>query len=149
ALVDAIARLPQATAAPTGQGTVLAVIGDRNEALAVARDLSEDMDLDPEDVVVCRPRRSGRRTAQVWLELTRANDAEEHRRSWRWRAHPTVVVVDAPVGRDAEWARDMLAALEPTAAWGVADAGRKSEDIATWSETIGGFDALAVTNTDD
>ena len=43
----------------------------------------------------------------------------------------------------------MLAALEPTAAWGVADAGRKSEDIATWSETIGGFDALAVTNTDD
>jgi hypothetical protein len=148
ALVEALRRLPQPPVLPTGKGTVLAVVGDRNDAVSIARDLSLDMQLDPEDVVVCASRRRGR-AAHSWLELTTAEDAEEHRRSWRWRMHPTIVVIEAAIGRPRPWARDMLAALEPTAAWGVADATRKLEDVAAWSDQIGGLDALALNRTDD
>jgi hypothetical protein len=150
ALVDAMAGLPQPPPLPTGKGTVLAVVGERTTALTVARDLADAVDLDPEDVVVCGPRRRGRpdRT-QTWLELSSPADAGEHRRSWRWRMYPTVVVIDAPVGRPSPWAHEMLAALEPTSAWGVAEASRKLEDVAAWSEHVGGLDALALTGTED
>src|SRR5205085_11764695 len=133
---------------PAGKGTVLAVVGERSEALTIARDLSVDMDLDPDDVVVCAPRRRGK-SAHTWLELTTVEDAIEHRRSWRWRMHPTVVVVDAPVGRPAPWAEEMLAALEPTSSWGVTEASRKLEDVAAWSDQVGGLDAIALNGTDD
>ena len=68
-----------------------------------------------------------------------------------WSVSPTVtvVVVDSPVGRAEPWVHDVLAALEPSAAIGVTDAGRKTEDIAAWADTIGGLDAIAVNNTDD
>jgi len=150
ALVDAMARLPQPPALPTGKGSVLAVVGERAAALGIARDLSDGLDLDPQDVVICGPRRRGRGAkSQTWLELACPEDAGEHRRSWRWRMHPTLVVVDAPVGRPSPWANEMLSALEPTAAWGVAEASRKLEDVAAWSEQVGGLDALAVTGTED
>ena len=38
----------------------------------------------------------------------------------------------------------MLAALAPTAVWGVAGATHKSEDLAAWADGLGGFDALAL-----
>ena len=81
--------------------------------------------------------------------MTNADDAAEHRRSWRWRMHPTVVVVDAPIGRPRPWAREMLAAVEPTTAWGVAAACRKLEDVSAWSNLVGGLDAIALNGTDD
>src|SRR5205814_7117634 len=90
ALVDAMSALPVPPPLPSGKGSVLAVIGERNAALAIARDVAESIEIDPEDVVVCGPRRRGR-SAHTWLELSSAADAAEHRRSWRWRMHPTVV----------------------------------------------------------
>src|SRR5438046_3137486 len=70
---------------------------------------------------------------------------ETERLGWRRRLDPTVVVVDAPVSMaDRYWARDVIAALEPHAVWGVVDGGRKLEDLAAWSEIVGGVDALAV-----
>jgi hypothetical protein len=42
----------------------------------------------------------------------------------------------------------MIDALEPTMVWGAVDAGRKPEDLFDWSERLGGFDALGVTDVD-
>jgi hypothetical protein len=148
ALLDALADLPMAPALPVGRGTVLAVVGEKAAALDIARELAVDLRLHPDDVVICSPRRS--RDASDALELTSVQDADEHRRSWRRRFQPTIVVIDAaPVGRNRGWARDMLSALEPTSAWGVTDATRKLEDVVAWSEDLGGLDAMAVTNLAD
>ena len=148
ALVDALGLLPAAPPLPAGRGTVLAVVGERTTATALARALATEMRLDTEEIVLCSQRRRGRTSS--WLELSSIADADEHRRSWRWRPQPTVVVVDAPpVGRAYPWARDVLSVLEPTSAWGVVDATRKLEDVACWSDELGGLDAFAVTHLAD
>jgi hypothetical protein len=59
-----------------------------------------------------------------------------------------VVAVDAPLGRSGEWARQVFDALEPTMVWGAVEATRKPEDVAEWSEQLGGFDALGATDLD-
>ena len=38
----------------------------------------------------------------------------------------------------------MLRALEPALCWGVAEASRKPEDLASWSRSLGGIDVLAL-----
>ena len=59
--------------------------------------------------------------------------------------HPLVVAMHAPVSAEPDrWATRMLAALAPTAVWGVAPATHKSEDLAAWAEGLGGLDALAL-----
>jgi len=149
ALVDALSDLPTAPPLPAGRGTVLAVVGERAAALEIARELAVDLRLHPDDVVMCAPRRRTR-AGDSTFELTTPEDADEHRRSWRRRFDPTIVVLDAPADpRNRGWARDMLAALEPTSAWGVADATRKLEDVAAWADDLGGLDAMAVTNLAD
>jgi hypothetical protein len=62
---------------------------------------------------------------------------------------PTIAVVDAPLGRPLAWAAEVLAALEPTAVWGIVEASRKVEDISAWSGGLGGLDALCLTGLDD
>ena len=151
ALIDALADLPMAPALPAGRGTVLAVVGERSAALEIARELAVDLRVHPDEVVMCTPTRRGRSTNDAeTFELNTPEDADEHRRSWRRRFEPTIVVIDAaPVARNRGWARDMLAVLEPTSAWGVADATRKLEDIEAWTEDLGGLDAMAITNLAD
>ena len=74
--------------------------------------------------------------------------AAEARLAWRRRPRPTVVAVDAPMGRSSEWARRVIDALQPTMVWGAVDATRKPEDLFEWAEQLGGFDALGVTDLD-
>ncbi len=58
-------------------------------------------------------------------------------------------MVDAAVtGTDRSWATHLIAALRPTAVWGVVDATAKTEDIAAWAEDLGGVDALALEHLD-
>jgi len=73
----------------------------------------------------------------------------DQRRAWRRRPGPTVAVIDAPIGRPTAWAAGALCALEPTTVWGIVEASRKVEDIAAWSDGLGGLDALCLSGLDD
>ena len=60
-----------------------------------------------------------------------------------------MVVVDAPLnGGQLAWATHVIAALRPTAIWGVVDSTVKPEDVAAWADALGGVDALALENID-
>ena len=156
ALFRMAAQLPQPPPLPECRGAVVAVVGDRADALALARSLSLEIGVDEDQVVVAAPEEAGRGTSWVgshkvplYRQITGAELAAEQRRSWRRRARPTVVAVDCRPGRADGWARRILDALEPTMVWGAVDASRKPEDVSAWAEHVGGIDALAVSRLDE
>ena len=147
ALIERLRSLPTAPPPPSTKGTVMVVAGPVPAATAAARTIAPTLGVDPDSIVVITPNRQGAGGGAT-LELTTPSEIDDHRRSWRWRAHPTLVALDAPMGPGGQaWAAEMLASLEPTAAWGVADAWRKPEDIAAWSDSLGGLDALTLAET--
>ena len=131
---------------PRQATSVLAVVGPKAEVLGVARALAERVGAPPDAVTLATQRNVWRQRTAV---ITGPESAAEQRRGWRWRSHPAVVAIEAPV-RPAgnEWAAEVLHALEPVACWGVADAAHKPEDIDAWSEALGGLDALALVDLD-
>jgi hypothetical protein len=148
ALRASLTRLPEAPAMPRSTGSVVAVVGERNAAMEIARDLSAQAGLDPDSITVATRKRMPARTPEH-LVINGSEEAAERRRSWRRRERPSVVVIDAELGRDKQgWAYHVLAALEPSATWGVVDATRKTEDVAAWVNGLGGVDALAVNDLD-
>lgn len=141
-LLAAFKKLPKAPEIVPSRGAIVAVVGDRNEAMKVAEDLCEKWGREGETVVVAS-RAGGPRNDESIIRNTR--HAENSRRSWSRRDIPTVVAIDADAGSaNVAWAGRMLAAFEPIATWGVADATRKAEDIAAWADALGGVDALAL-----
>jgi hypothetical protein len=143
ALLEALAGLPAAPPAPEHGGSVLAVAGDRLPAFWLARQLASELRLDPGEVVLAARASDG--LVPDRLHLQEAALAAEQRRGWARRQRPTVVVVEARPGTiEVAWARHMLAALEPAAAWGVVDATRKPEDVLAWSDELGTLDGLLV-----
>ena len=148
ALRSSLTRLPSAPPLPQATGSVVAVVGERQAAMKVARDLAAEAGLDPDAVTIATRKRLPARTP-IHLTITDTEDAAEKRRSWRRRDRPSVVVIDAELGGDKPaWAYHVLAALEPEATWGVVDATRKTEDVAAWMHGLGGVDALAVNDMD-
>jgi hypothetical protein len=150
ALVARLANLPQPKRLPTGKGTIVAVCGERGDAVALARLLAERAGRGGERVVLASA--SARPTKSAPYECLRsAEAAAEERRSWRWRPGPTFVAVEAPIGRRDEvlWASELLAVLEPHQAWGAAPSSRKVEDIAAWAATLGDLDALSIHGMDE
>jgi hypothetical protein len=148
ALRSSLGRLPSAPPLPKTTGSVVAVVGERQAAMKIARDLAAEAGLDPDGVTIATRKRLPARTP-IHLTITDTEDAAEKRRSWRRRDRPSVVVVDAELGGDKPaWAFHVLAALEPEATWGVGDATRKTEDVAAWMHGLGGVDALAVNAVD-
>lgn len=148
ALRASLSRLPSAPAMPKGIGSVVAVVGERQAALALARDLSAEAGLDPDAVTIATRKRLPARTPEN-LVINGSDDALEKRRSWRRRERPSVVVIDTDLcGDKPAWAYHVLAALEPEATWGVVEATRKTEDVAAWMMGLGGVDALAVNDLD-
>lgn len=145
-LLRVMEQVPRTDPLPTGPGSVIAVVGPRQDALGVARRLADDLGTDPDAVVVAAPRSRSRSATRI----DGPDQASEQRRSWRRRRGPTVVAVDAPPGAaGGPWVVDVLDALEPTMAWGVVDASRKPEDIRRWADHLGGLDALAVTGVEE
>jgi hypothetical protein len=140
--------LPAAPPLPQGRGSVIVVAGAREAALLLARQLTAELGLDPDGLMFASTAYRGR-TIPLERRVTTAEEAAEARSSWRRRARPTVVAVDAPTGQREEWARQVIDALEPTAVWAAVDATRKPEDLFEWSEQLGGFDALGVSNLDN
>lgn len=144
-LVELLSDLPAPARLPQGSGSVIVVAGDRESALDLAGQLVADLGLDPGGLLVASAGYRGR-AIPVDRRLTGVEAAAEARSSWRRRTRPTVVAVDAPLGRSGEWARRVIDALEPTMVWGAVEATRKPEDLLDWSERLGGFDALGVTD---
>lgn len=143
-LLRALASLPKHEPLPSGDGTVVAVVGAREEALAVARTLADGLGLDPASVALAAEDDSGEGIALGCL-LPSAMAVSEARWAARFRSGPSVVAVVAPVGcNGGSWGRRALEALEPTTVWAAVDAGRKPEDVEVWSDGLGGVDALAV-----
>ncbi|MFN8034874.1 MAG: hypothetical protein U0V73_02965 [Acidimicrobiia bacterium] len=143
ALTERLRTLPTAPPFPATRGSLLAVVGNAESALRIARDLAEELGVPSDDIAFA----SEFATDEVpaWLHLSDPATAAERRRSWRRRGQLTLVAMDAAPGNLAStWARDVLDALEPSLAWGVVDAARKPEDVLAWTEHLGGLDSYAV-----
>lgn len=148
ALRSSLTRLPSAPPMPRTTGAVVVVVGERQAAMKVARDLAGEAGLDPDTITLATSKRAPARSPQHLL-INGSDDAAEKRRSWRRRDRPSLVVLDAELGAEKPaWAYHVLAALEPEATWGVVDATRKTEDVAAWMQGLGGVDALAVNDVD-
>jgi hypothetical protein len=148
ALLHIFDRLPRPDALPKVQGSVIAVLGNRQAALEVAERFAQQLGTDPSDVLVAT--RTGRAKVDEERRIDSVDTALERRRSWRRRRRPTVVAIESAIGRKhTSWAANLLEALEPTQVWGVVEATRKAEDIRDWAVHVGGLDALAVHGLDD
>ena len=149
AVLRALQALPRAAALPTAPGSVVAVVGDRDGALALARTLADELGLDPDDVALAAEDDAGDDLALGRL-LPSVHAVSEARWHARYDSRPTVVAVAVPVGRTtSSWARRALEALDPTVTWAHTAATRKAEDVLEWSERLGGVDAVAVDGIDD
>jgi hypothetical protein len=149
-LLGLLNDLPQPEDLPRGKGSVIVVTGVGDAALDLARAIVDELDLDEESLLIASPGRGGPgRAIPAHRRLRDADAAAETRRSWRRRSRPTVVAVAAPPGRQSQWARSIIDALEPTMVWAAVEATRKPEDLIEWSEELGGFDALAVSDVED
>jgi hypothetical protein len=143
ALTESLARLPQPATLPCTKGVVVAIVGMGARPLLLGRAVSEELGLDPEEVVVAT--QSEIDGVPAWLQITEPEAADERRRSWRRRDHLTFVAISQPALTTATaWASDTLDRLEPTQLWGLASAGWKPEDVDAWSRRLGGFDMLAL-----
>lgn len=147
ALAASLERLPKVPSIRPSKGCIIAVVGDRSEAINLANDLARKWGRADEEVVLVSRDYRGKEANKI---LRTVRSAEESRRSWSRRAKPTIVAVEArPGSRDATWAEHMLTALEPMATYGVTDATRKAEDIAAWAVALGGIDCLAINRIDE
>ncbi|HXW80107.1 MAG TPA: hypothetical protein VEJ84_11455 [Acidimicrobiales bacterium] len=143
ALSEALPTLP---ALPRLGTSVLAVVGAPNRAMARALELASEMGAPSDDVALATRRKVWRARACV---IASPAEVREARQKWRWRCQPTVVAVEHPVrptGND--WARSILETLEPALCYGVADAFHKIEDLAAWSDGLGGLDVVDLVDLD-
>ena len=147
-LVEALATLTVAPAVPVRPGSLLVVVGAGDPARRLGAALADEMGIDPARIPLASLDAGAYALATGPLLLRSAEDAAERAPGWR-RSEAAVVVVDAGVtNRERSWAAHLIAALRPTAVWGVVDSTSKTEDIAAWAAALGGLDALALENTD-
>ncbi|HET9060853.1 MAG TPA: hypothetical protein VFN61_13110 [Acidimicrobiales bacterium] len=141
ALEDALPPLP---ALPYQATSVVAVLGERKDLLSAAKALAGELGT-PADEIALATRRGVWRQQQDVIGSPEA--ASERKRGWRWRERPAVVAIETSVRPEGDaWTTSVLRALEPAMCVGVVEATRKPEDVAAWSEALGGLDALAVTD---
>ena len=144
-LLRLLQDMPSAEHLPQTPGAVIVVVGGRDAALRLARQMTNELGLDPDGLLIASPNYRGR-AIPAHRRLTGVDTASQARSSWRRRPRPTIVAVEAVPGRSGEWARRVIDALEPTMVWGAVEATRKPEDLFEWAEELGGFDALGVTD---
>ncbi len=149
ALVERLGLLPEARALPHRGGSVIALLGDRSAAMALAGELATELLLNPERIYVATTAR-GIATIPPERRIASVSAASALRAEAREADEPVIVVIDSPLGRAAVgWAANLLRVLEPAAVWAVVDAARKPEDVRVWAERVGGIDALAVRGLDE
>ncbi len=146
ALENILDELPAPAVPPRGAGQVLAVVGESGAALQAAHTCAAMLRIPRNSIGVAGlpeqsgpdfdyPRISGQQEAlRLSSELSRAE-------------LPSIVVIatdETQAGADDPWAREMLAALRPTAVWAVVDARWKTEDSRAQLDRLGQVDALVV-----
>jgi hypothetical protein len=147
-LVEALATLLPAPAVPARPGSLLVVVGAGAPARRLGAALADEIGIDPARVPLASLDPGAYALATGPLLVRSAEDAAERAPGWR-RSEAAVVVVEAAVTNgERSWATHLIAALRPTAVWGVVDSTSKTEDVAAWAEALGGLDALALENTD-
>jgi hypothetical protein len=145
-LLEAFGSLVPAPPVPRRTGSLLVVVGAGVPARRLAAAVAADIGIDPAEVPFASRHDGAHAVVTGKLLVRSAEDAAELAPGWR-RSRPAVVVVDASVtGPERSWASHLIAALRPTAVWGVVEATAKAEDIAAWAEALGGIDALALEN---
>lgn len=145
-LYNALRQLPSPPALPRFAGAIVVVVGERLEALSLARSMAIDLCLDPEDVVLASPSYRGR-GIPAGRRITETGAARELGNRWRHQGRTRVVAVESSMGpADVLWASHLLGALQPSAVWAIAHANQKNEDVVSWSDRLGGIDALALTH---
>ncbi|HWD96932.1 MAG TPA: hypothetical protein VG246_10975 [Acidimicrobiales bacterium] len=113
---------------PRSPGSVIAVVGGRRDALAVAHEVAMFLDLDECDVIV------------LWDDPTACRRINRRKKSTR----VSVVALEAAVrGRTFDAAREELDRLAPDFVLGVAAATLKCSDVERWQRGIG-VEALAL-----
>jgi hypothetical protein len=147
-LLEAFSRLSAAPALPRRPGSLLVVVGAGPRAQALAEVLSTEVGSDPAEVPYASIDAAAAAAGHDRLLVGTAEDAAELAPGWR-RGRVAVVAVDAALsGNHRSWAAHVIAALRPTAVWGVVDATCKAEDVRAWGEDLGGIDAVALENVD-
>jgi hypothetical protein len=132
-LVRSIASLPTPPALPLSVGSVIAVVGSRRDARAVAQEIAVTLDLDESDVIVS------------------SDDPAVRRRIARRKrsARVSVVVLEAAVrGRTFEPVRAELERMAPDYVLGVVAATLKCADVDRWRSELR-VDALALRHWDE
>ena len=143
-LLEAFADVAAAPPPPRRPGTLLVIVGEGVPARRLGATLADEIAIDPAEVPFASRHADAHAVATGSLLVRSAEEAAERAPGWR-RSRAAVVVVDAPMsGADRSWAHQLIAALQPTAVWGVVDATAKTEDITAWAESLGGVDALAL-----
>jgi hypothetical protein len=149
ALIEALRTLPAPAPVPAAAGDVVAVVGARDDALALARSIARELGLDDDDVVLAAEDDDGDGLSLGCL-LPTVPAVVDERCSARWRSRPTVVAIATGVrAGGSSFGRRALEALEPAATWGAVPAVCKPEDVIAWSDSLGGLDAIAVDGLDD
>lgn len=134
--------LPAAPSLPPALGAIIAVVGTRIAARRLARLFARDFGRDDDGVVLANPTGAS--------DVRTPSDLEGAREAWRrpWVSGTVIAVGIPPGGRHTGWGRDLLDALDPDLVFGVVDADRKCDDVATWAHELGGLDALALERLD-
>ncbi|HET9730735.1 MAG TPA: hypothetical protein VFR41_14995 [Acidimicrobiia bacterium] len=142
ALVQRLAQLPPPPMLPYTAGVIIGVVGIGTAPIALARRLADELDVNPEHIVLATP--------EPVSELSHPDQADTMRRSWRRRDEPTIVALSTGAGRaQIGWAHRILNRLEPTITWAVVEAATKPADIAHRVALLGGADVLALTGIAD
>jgi hypothetical protein len=142
ALWQRLSQLPPPPMLPRTPGVTIAVVGIGTAPIALARRLADELDIQPENIVLATP--------EPVSELSHPDEAEVFRRSCRRRSQPTVIACSIGAGRaQLGWAHRMLDRLEPTITWAVVEASCKPEDIGHRIGLLGGVDVIALTGIAD
>jgi hypothetical protein len=142
ALCQRLAQLPPPPLLPRTTGVVIAIVGIGTAPIALARRLADELDIDPEHVLLATP--------EAMSDVSHPEEAEAFRRSCRRRAEPTIVACSIGSGRaQLGWAHRILDRLEPTITWAVVDASVKAEDVGHRITLLGGVDVIAMTGIAD
>jgi hypothetical protein len=142
ALCQRLAQLPPPPVLPRTTGVVIAIVGIGTAPIALARRLADELDIDPDHVLLATP--------EAMSDVSHPEEAEAFRRSCRRRAEPTIVACSIGAGRaQLGWAHRILDRLEPTITWAVVDASCKAEDVGHRITLLGGVDVIAITGIAD
>jgi hypothetical protein len=142
ALCQRLAQLPPPPLLPRTTGVVIAIVGIGTAPIALARRLADELDIDPQHVLLATP--------EAMSDVSHPEEAEAFRRSCRRRAEPTIVACSIGSGRaQLGWAHRILDRLEPTITWAVVDASIKTEDVGHRISLLGGVDVIAMTGIAD